>query len=165
MPAVVISTAGLEELLSPLGFALAVVTAIAAAFLVMGLTWGPETGASMMAPHLALLGAGFGLVTAPTSAAAVDGAPPGRRGVVSGLVIGLRTPSGEELINPLTGEPHTQHTCYPVPLMLIDEDNWQLSSGGGLSGIAPTVLQLMGFDAPAGMTAPSLLLARLFWER
>jgi 2,3-bisphosphoglycerate-independent phosphoglycerate mutase len=67
----------------------------------------------------------------------------------------------EELINPVTGEPHTQHTSYPVPLMLIDDENWQLSSCGGLSNIAPTVLQLMGIEAPAAMSASSLLLQRI----
>ncbi|NQV07088.1 hypothetical protein HQ535_11085 [bacterium] len=61
--------------------------AISAGFLWMGLTWGPETTPATMAVQLALLGLGFGLVTAPTNAAAVDGAPSDRRGVVSGLVI------------------------------------------------------------------------------
>jgi 2,3-bisphosphoglycerate-independent phosphoglycerate mutase len=67
----------------------------------------------------------------------------------------------EELVDPLTGEPHTQHTIYPVPCMVIDEDNWQLSCSGGLANIAPTVLQLMGIEAPAAMSATSLLLNRL----
>ena len=67
----------------------------------------------------------------------------------------------EELINPMTGEPHTQHTSYPVPFMLIDKDHWQLSCSGGLANIAPTVLQLMGIEAPAAMSATSLLLNRL----
>lgn len=67
----------------------------------------------------------------------------------------------EELVDPFTGEPHTQHTTYPVPCLLIDEANWQLSSSGGLSNVAPTVLQLMGLQAPAAMTADSLLLRRL----
>ncbi len=67
----------------------------------------------------------------------------------------------EELIDPLTGAPHTQHTTYPVPLLLIDEENWQLSSTGGLANIAPTALQLMGIEAPTAMSAGSLLLRRL----
>ncbi|MBF0265466.1 MAG: 2,3-bisphosphoglycerate-independent phosphoglycerate mutase [Gammaproteobacteria bacterium] len=64
----------------------------------------------------------------------------------------------EELIDPFTGEPNTQHTTYPVPCMIIDNENWQLSSCGGLSNIAPTVLQLMGVKQPENMTATSLLL-------
>ncbi|MEJ2181633.1 MAG: hypothetical protein P8Y28_14685, partial [Gammaproteobacteria bacterium] len=54
--------------------------------------------------------------------------------------------------------PHTQHTLYPVPCMIIDEQSWQLSCNASLANIAPTVLQLMGLDKPTQMTAGSLLL-------
>ena len=64
----------------------------------------------------------------------------------------------EELVDPFTGEPHTQHTTYPVPCLVVDEANWQLSSSGGLANVAPTVLQLMGIGIPAAMQARSLLL-------
>lgn len=67
----------------------------------------------------------------------------------------------EELVDPFTGEPHTQHTTYPVPCLVMDQDNWQLSCGGGLANVAPTVLQLMGIAPPAGMGAGSLLLRKL----
>jgi 2,3-bisphosphoglycerate-independent phosphoglycerate mutase len=67
----------------------------------------------------------------------------------------------EELVDPFTGEPHTQHTTYPVPCLVIDDANWQLSASGGLANIAPTVLQLMGIQPPAAMQAPSLLLREL----
>ena len=67
----------------------------------------------------------------------------------------------EELIDPVTGAPHTQHTLYPVPCLIIDEQAWQLSCGGGLANVAPTVLQLMGLSIPASMTASSLLLKPL----
>ena len=67
----------------------------------------------------------------------------------------------EELVDPFTGEPHTQHTTYPVPCLVIDEANWQLSSGGGLANVAPSVLQLMGITPPATMTSRSLLLREL----
>ena len=63
----------------------------------------------------------------------------------------------EEMVDPATGEPHTQHTTYPVPCMIIDEQIWKLSCCGGLVNIAPTVLQLMGLHVPKKM-APSLLL-------
>jgi 2,3-bisphosphoglycerate-independent phosphoglycerate mutase len=66
----------------------------------------------------------------------------------------------EELIDPFTGEPHTQHTTYPVPCLIMDEANWQLSSSGGLANVAPTILQLMGIAPVAGMTS-SLLLRKL----
>lgn len=67
----------------------------------------------------------------------------------------------EEMIDPYTGAPHTQHTTYPVPCLIVDGANWQLSSGGGLANVAPTVLQLMGLPVPSNMTASSLLLREL----
>ncbi|TNF96073.1 MAG: 2,3-bisphosphoglycerate-independent phosphoglycerate mutase [Gammaproteobacteria bacterium] len=66
----------------------------------------------------------------------------------------------EELVDPFTQAPHTQHTTYPVPCMVIDQEQWQLSCAGGLSNIAPTVLELMGLEKPEQMTADSLLLKR-----
>lgn len=71
----------------------------------------------------------------------------------------------EELIDPFTGEPHTQHTTYPVPCLILDEDNWQLSCTGGLANVAPTVLELMGIAVPLGMDAGSLLVRKLSGER
>jgi 2,3-bisphosphoglycerate-independent phosphoglycerate mutase len=65
----------------------------------------------------------------------------------------------EEMIDPLTGEPHTQHTTYPVPCMIMDKDNWKLSCSGGLVNVAPTVLELMGIEPPQTISAKSLLLA------
>ena len=71
----------------------------------------------------------------------------------------------EELVDPFTGSPHTQHTTYPVPCLILDEDNWQLSCSGGLANVAPTVLGLMGIMPPAGMRAGSLLLRKLPGKR
>lgn len=71
----------------------------------------------------------------------------------------------EEMVDPFTGEPHTQHTTYPVPCMILDEDNWQLSSHGGLANVAPTILQLMGLQQPLQMSASSLLLKKLPGKR
>lgn len=67
----------------------------------------------------------------------------------------------EELVDPFTGAPHTQHTTYPVPCLIMDETNWQLSSNGGLANVAPTVLQLMGLTIPHEMSSDSLLLREL----
>jgi len=64
----------------------------------------------------------------------------------------------DEMVDPVTQEPHTQHTLYPVPCMVIDEANWHLRPGGDLSSVAPTVLQLMGLQQPPSMTGSSLLL-------
>ncbi|MGF1642026.1 MAG: 2,3-bisphosphoglycerate-independent phosphoglycerate mutase [Thiotrichales bacterium] len=67
----------------------------------------------------------------------------------------------EEYIDPLTGEPNTQHTTYPVPFLVVDSHNWRLATGGGLSNVAPTILQLMGLQKPDGMDTDSMLLENL----
>jgi len=64
----------------------------------------------------------------------------------------------DEMVDPVTQEPHTQHTLYPVPCMVIDETHWHLRPGCDLSAVAPTVLQLMGLQQPPSMTGKSLLL-------
>ncbi len=64
----------------------------------------------------------------------------------------------DEYVDPITGQPHTQHTVYPVPCLLIDESPWRLMTGGGLSNIAPTLLRLIGLEQPPAMEARSLLL-------
>ncbi len=69
---------------------LAGLLAVVAGFLVMGLGWTPDTAYRQMAWQLALLGAGFGLVIAPISAAVVDAAPADKRGVAASLVMVLR---------------------------------------------------------------------------
>jgi len=65
----------------------------------------------------------------------------------------------EEMVNLVTQQPHTQHTLYPVPCLLIDEIYGQLAKGAGLSSIAPTVLTLLGLPIPFSMSKdPSLLI-------
>ncbi len=56
----------------------------------MGFVWMPETGALMMALQLSLVGAGIGLVLAPTSATVIDAAGDDERGLAAGLVIVAR---------------------------------------------------------------------------
>lgn len=67
----------------------------------------------------------------------------------------------EEMVDSKTGAPHTQHTVYPVPCMIIDKEQWQLSTNAGLSAIAPTVLQLMGVEQPSSMMTGSLLIDKV----
>jgi 2,3-bisphosphoglycerate-independent phosphoglycerate mutase len=67
----------------------------------------------------------------------------------------------DEMVDPATDEPHTQHTVYPVPLLVIDQVDWKLSTQGGLSNIAPTVLHLMGLTHPPEMKSRTLLLQPL----
>lgn len=67
----------------------------------------------------------------------------------------------DEYVDPITKEPNTQHTVYPVPCLIIDQTYWTLNSSGGLGNLAPTVLQLMGLEQPASMDCKSLLLSEL----
>lgn len=62
----------------------------ATAFVLLGATWAVDTSFVLMAAQLALLGVGFGLVIAPTSAAVVDAAPPDRRGTAASVVMVVR---------------------------------------------------------------------------
>ena len=64
----------------------------------------------------------------------------------------------DEMINPNTGEPHTQHTEYPVPFLIMGEGPVRLSTGRGLADIAPTILELLGVPQPPEMTGRSLIL-------
>ena len=64
----------------------------------------------------------------------------------------------DDLINPKTGEPHTQHTEYPVPFLIMGEGPVRLGIGRGLADIAPTVLDLLGLPQPPVMTGRSLIL-------
>src|SRR5687767_983021 len=66
--------------------------------------------------------------------------------------------NAEQMIDPITGGPHTAHTVNPVPFHLIDEDaiGVKLRSGGALEDIAPTMLALHGIDKPEEMTGRDL---------
>ncbi len=64
----------------------------------------------------------------------------------------------EEMVDPVSGKPQTQHSVYPVPCLIVDDTAWRLTTGAGLSALAPTVLQLMGLEQPAAMSGESVLL-------
>ena len=59
-------------------------------FAIMGFTWDADTSHLLMAMELAVIGAGIGLVLAPTNAAVVDVAAEDERGGAAGLVIVFR---------------------------------------------------------------------------
>ncbi len=63
----------------------------------------------------------------------------------------------DEMVDPETGEPHTQHSQHPVPCLVIDGETSKLAEGDNLSAIAPTVLQLMGLQKPEAMSGNSLI--------
>lgn len=64
----------------------------------------------------------------------------------------------EQMIDPATGGPHTSHTAYPVELIVVSPsfDGRRLRTGGRLSDVAPTLLDLMGLDKPKEMSGTSL---------
>ena len=54
------------------------------------------------------------------------------------------------------GSPFTAHTTNPVPLIAVGIDE-ELSDGGVLADLAPTMLDIMGVPQPAEMTGKSLI--------
>jgi 2,3-bisphosphoglycerate-independent phosphoglycerate mutase len=66
--------------------------------------------------------------------------------------------NADMLIDPVSGEPHTQHTTFPVLCTVHDEITWALGNGNGLPAIAPTILQMLGLTQPDSMKGRSLLL-------
>lgn len=66
--------------------------------------------------------------------------------------------NAEVNIDSITKEPHTAHTINLVPCILTGAHNSSKKiKSGGLSNVAPTVLQLLGITKPEGMTGGSLL--------
>lgn len=64
----------------------------------------------------------------------------------------------EQMVDPVTGAPFTQHTTFPVPLVWLSERalKHQLKDGV-LADIAPTILELYGLSKPTEMTGTSLI--------
>ncbi len=62
----------------------------------------------------------------------------------------------ELMVDPVTGNPHTAHTTFPVPVMVIGSAAKALADGR-LADVAPTLLSLLGLEQPAEMTGSSLL--------
>ena len=64
------------------------------------------------------------------------------------------------MVDPKTGEPHTYHTTYPVPFILVSEFEGELRGDGSLRDIAPTMLGLLGVEPPVEMTGRDLKMPR-----
>ncbi|MCG8400307.1 MAG: phosphoglyceromutase, partial [Firmicutes bacterium] len=67
--------------------------------------------------------------------------------------------NAEQMFDPGTGKPHTAHTLYDVPLIIVDpvlDSSTKLREGGKLADIFPTALQMMGIPKPDAMTGESL---------
>ncbi len=60
------------------------------------------------------------------------------------------------------GKPMTAHTVLPVPFIYVANDarGRKLRKSGGLSDIAPTMLELLGIKQPPEMTGESLMVSR-----
>jgi len=65
--------------------------------------------------------------------------------------------NAEQMIDPLTGGPHTAHTTNPVPFLWFGTGNRPMPAGRALCDVAPSVLALLGLEQPAEMTGRSLL--------
>lgn len=63
----------------------------------------------------------------------------------------------ELMKDPTTGEPHTAHTTFDVPIVAINAPKGTGLENGRLADVAPTMLALMGIAQPKPMTGHSLL--------
>ncbi len=63
--------------------------------------------------------------------------------------------NAEQMVDPVTGAPHTAHTTNPVPFILCAKKG-TLADGGALSDVAPTLLRLQGLSVPDEMTGRDL---------
>ena len=60
------------------------------------------------------------------------------------------------LVDPETGLPHTYHTTFPVPLVLMSDYSGPLRTNGSLRDIAPTILAVLGIEPSEEMTGRDL---------
>lgn len=75
----------------------------------------------------------------------------------AGMVVVLTADHGNaEVMRDELGNPHTAHTCNPVPLSVIGYD-CKLRGGGALCDIAPTICKILGINKPDDMSGESLI--------
>lgn len=66
--------------------------------------------------------------------------------------------NAEQMVNYLDGSPHTAHTTFPVPVILVDyARSATLRPDGALCDVAPTILSMMQLPQPSEMTGVSLI--------
>ena len=63
----------------------------------------------------------------------------------------------EQMVDPVTGGPHTAHTTNLVPVILVGGPEGAHLRDGRLADLAPTLLELMGLETPPEMTGKSLI--------
>ncbi len=67
--------------------------------------------------------------------------------------------NADQMVDPVTGEPFTAHTTFPVPFIAVGPEfvGKTLREGGRLADIAPTMLKSMGIPVPKEMTGEALI--------
>ncbi len=75
------------------------------------------------------------------------------------LIITADHGNAEQMWDPDHDCPHTAHTTWDVPLIVVGEPfrDKSLRAGGRLADIAPTALHMLGLDKPDAMTGESLV--------
>lgn len=63
----------------------------------------------------------------------------------------------DEMLDPKTKQPSTQHTLSPVPFLIANNRHYQLSEGHNISSVTPTILDLMGLPQPESIKGRSLI--------
>jgi 2,3-bisphosphoglycerate-independent phosphoglycerate mutase len=141
----------------------------------------PEMAAAEVADHLvAAIGAGYDLIVANFAnpdmvghTGDLDAAIRACQAVDAGLgaVLAALDRAGgamlltadhgncEQMIDPVTGGPHTAHTLNPVPVALIGGPPGVRLRDGRLADVAPTLLALLRLPRPPEMTGESLILS------
>ncbi len=68
--------------------------------------------------------------------------------------------NSELMVDFISRQPHTYHTMSPVPFIVIKAEAQKVNPRGILADIAPTVLDLLGLDAPDEFERESLILKK-----
>jgi 2,3-bisphosphoglycerate-independent phosphoglycerate mutase len=66
--------------------------------------------------------------------------------------------NAEQMVDLVTGNPHTAHTTNPVPLIYVAEEakHFRLRPDGSLRDISPTLLAILNMGLPKEMTGGDL---------
>ena len=70
--------------------------------------------------------------------------------------------NAEQMVDPVSGGPHTAHTLNPVPLILVGENvkQFTLRTDGALQDISPTILGVLGIPQPMEMSGHDLRVSK-----
>lgn len=71
--------------------------------------------------------------------------------------------NAEQMVNPTTGQPDTEHSTNPVPFIVVNknlENSKAKVKNGRLCDIAPTILNLWSINPPTGMDQSNILFSK-----